>query len=95
MNNAEIIKNELAKYIIVLRDGLINCNRAEERPLYNHHLAIAAIMFAEIQIEFSIAKLKETVTSERRGYGWSYISDAGGLACERAFYKFAAIVENI
>ncbi len=94
MNNAEKIKNELAKYIIVLRDSFVNCNRTEDRPLYEKHLAVAAIMFAEIQTEFSLSQLKEDVASERRSYGWSYLSDAQGLAAEQAFYEFATFIED-
>ncbi len=94
MNNAEKIKNELAKYIVVLRDSWINCHRTEDRPLYEKHLAFAAIMFAEVQIEFPLTKLKQSVETERHRYGTSYLSNAEGLAAESAFHKFATFIED-
>jgi len=95
VNNPGEIKTEIAKYIIILRDCRNNCRRAEERQLYENHLAAAAIMFAETHLEFSVSQLKERVASEKRGYGWSYLSGKEGLAAEGAFHKLASFVENI
>lgn len=95
MNDVEKIKDEPAKYIIVLRDSLVNCHRVEDRLLYEKQLAVAAMMIAEVQTKFSLNQLKGTVAFERHSYGWSYLSDSEGLAAETAFHNLANLIETI
>jgi hypothetical protein len=90
----EQIERVLAEYIIVLRNSRDHCHRAEDRPTYDKHLAEAAVMFAEIHLGGSLAQLKKRVAGERQGYGWGYLSYDEGSAAEKAFDRFATLVEQ-
>jgi hypothetical protein len=91
----EQIERALAEYIIVLRNSRDNCHRAEDRPKYEWHLAEAAVMLAEIHLGGSLAQLKKRVAQERHGYGWDYLSYDEGTAAEKAFDRFAKLVEKL
>ena len=51
-------------------------------------------MLAAIEKHRSIDKLKEVVVSERRSYGWDYLSGPEGKAAESAFDAFTRLVET-
>lgn len=88
------LRHALANYIESLEAGSSRTHRAEERGLYQQHLAVAALMFVAIENQTSIAKVRELVASERRSYGWSFLEGPEGKAVETAFNEFAKLVEN-
>ena len=89
----ENIKKALAEYISILETSVSDTNWAEDRPRYQSHLAEAALMFAAIEKDRSLEKVKKLVASEQQGYGWGYLNDAEGKAAEAAFNVFVGIVK--
>ena len=87
-------EKELAEYASVLEQSAKETHRAEDRTRYQQHLASAALMFVAIVKDESISKLKELVATERRSYGWDFLSEPAGEAAEKAFHTFATIVES-
>ena len=94
MMQTDKLKSALADYIASLEASAAKIRRAEDRGRYEQHLASAAIMLAAIEKHRSIDKLKEVVVSERRSYGWDYLSGPEGKAAESAFDTFARLVET-
>lgn len=90
----EEIKSALAGYILVLRDSLARCHRAEDRVKYERHLAAAAVMLAEMQKGSPVAEILKMLEQEKRGYGWDYLSDAEGEKAEAAFAQIVKLLEN-
>ena len=88
------LKTALANYIASLETSAVRTRRAEDRVRYEQHLASAAIMFATIEKQRSIDKIKDVVASERRSYGWDYLSGPEGKAAESAFDAFAKLGET-
>ncbi len=86
------ITDALAQYITVLADSYDRTSRAEDRPLYLHHLAEAAIIFSLIHQGTSQEAIEEKLASERHGFGWNYLSGPEGDAAERAFVQFDTLV---
>jgi hypothetical protein len=82
----------LTEYVRVLDSSAGSTSRAEDRARYSNHLAAAALMFMHISLN-NLEGLKSVVSSERRCYGWGYLSDEEGNAAERAFASFSALVE--
>jgi hypothetical protein len=87
------ILDALATYVSVLDHSAEHTHRAEDRLAYAKHLAAAARMFSAAHTR-SFAELKTIVASERRAYGWAFLSDAEGEAAEKAFNEFANLVER-
>ncbi len=90
----ESYKAALADYIAVLEQSASETNRAEDRSRYQQHLASAALMYAAIAKHCSLEGLRQLVASERRSYGWSFLSGPPGEAAETAFDQFAKLVES-
>ncbi len=90
----ESYKAALADYIAVLERSASETNRAEDRSRYQQHLASAALMYAAISKHCSLEGLRQLVASERRSYGWSFLSGPPGAAAETAFDRFARLVES-
>jgi len=84
----------LATYITVLAQCADRTHRAEDRPRYEKHLAAAARMLPAIQEGARMRSLARLVADEKRGFGWSYLSDAESDAAERAFSEFAGLVDS-
>ena len=82
----------LARYVAVLSHSAHETHRAEDRAIYTQHLATAARFFLAVH-SGRIDELKSLVASERRAYGWGYLSYAEGSAAEKAFDDFAKFVE--
>lgn len=82
----------LATYVAVLSRSAQETRRAEDRPVYAQHLAAAARFFLAAHAD-RVEELGALVASERRAYGWGYLSDAEGAAAEKAFADFAKVVE--
>ena len=89
------IEEALADYILTLDTSFNNCHRAEDRPSYTMHLAAGAVMFASYTKTKSIAKLKELVAEEGKGYGRSFLANDEGTKAENAFHKFAVMIESL
>jgi hypothetical protein len=51
-------------------------------------------MYAAIAKHCSLEGLRQLVASERRCYGWSFLSGPPGEAAETAFDQFAKLVES-
>ena len=85
------VLDALANYLQVLASSADTTPRAEERRLYEMHLALGARMFvaAARQQPSDLAKL---VQAERRNYGWSFLPGDEGDRAERAFNAFAETV---
>ena len=89
----EIFRKALAEYITILAKSAAETNWAEDRKAYEIHLADAALMFAAIENDRSIVKLKQLIAAERHGYGWGYLRGSFGNSAESAFNTFAKLVE--
>ena len=94
MMRTDELKSALAEYIDALETSAAATHRAEDRGRYQQHLASAALMFAALEKDRSIAKLAEVVASERRSYGWDYLDGPEGEAAESAFHAFAKHVQR-
>ncbi len=94
MMKTDELKSVLADYIASLETSAARTRRGEDRVRYEQHLASAALLFAAIEKQRSIDKIKEVVASERRSYGWDYLSGPEGKAAESAFDAFAKLVET-
>ncbi len=90
----ESIRSALADYIAVLGESASSTHRAEDRGRYQAHLATAALMFAAMEKDRSIERVKQLVSSERHSYGWGYLIGSAGDAAEQAFDTFASLVES-
>ena len=84
----------LAKYITVLAQSADRTHRAEDRPMYEKHLAAAARMLPAMHEDPRLRSLAGLVADEKRAFGWSYLSDDEGDAAERAFSEFADLVDS-
>jgi hypothetical protein len=84
----------LAKYLAVLATSADRTNYAEDRILYQQHLAVAAKMLAAIYSDQSLAALRTLVAEERRAFGLSYLSGEPGKLAENSFNEFSAFVEQ-
>ena len=84
----------LADYIRVLAEASEQTRRAEDRPRYAQHLAVAARMFVAACPGSEPEMLQKLVADERRAFGWSYLADEAGARAERAFDEFATFVER-
>ena len=85
-----MLETELTQYIRTLDASAGACTRAEDRPLYQAHLAEAARMFAALSAPDAHAKLLAIVQSEVQSYGRGFLSGAPGEQAEAAFQRFAA-----
>ncbi len=90
----DTLESELAQYIAVLSESAGGTRRAEDRRLYEAHLAQAAVMFKVLRRDRSLSGLRALIATERRNYGWSYLSDDQGHSAESAFDRFATAVEQ-
>ena len=89
----EQLKSALAEYISTLETSAEKTNRAEDRTIYQKHLAAAALMYVTLEKNRSLEKLKELVATERHSYGWGYLDGSEGDIAETAFDAFAKLVE--
>jgi hypothetical protein len=83
------VLDQLAEYIDVLGASADTTRRAEDRPLYDRHLAAAARMFVAAHRDPKGADLRRLVEDERRAFGWSFVSGDEGNRAESAFNVFA------
>jgi len=90
--STEEFRAALAKYVSILEESARTTHRAEDRSIYEKHLANSAKMFLAIESEDPLGSLKRLVSDERRFYGWGYLSGAAGEAAESAFNEFAEFI---
>ena len=83
--------------LLTYAEALARCaddtTRAEDRAIYMQHLAAVARMFVAA-LAGRRQELEELVATERRAFGWGYLSGAEGSAAERAFDVFAKATES-
>ena len=84
----------LAAYVSVLAASADATVRAEDRAAYARHLAAAARMFAALHAGDS-ATFSELVETERRAFGWGYLSGSAGAAADAAFAAFSAKAHSL
>lgn len=89
------LEEALATYVGALKNGADRTTMANDRPTYEQHLAATARMLAALHEDPSLVALREVVASERRAYGWGYLSGDAGAEAERAFDEFAKIVDAV
>jgi len=89
-----VLEKELAQYIAELDAAASACTRAEDRHMYQSHLAEAARMFVALSSAEPLAQVLPLVESEAHGYGWGFLSGSSGEKAEAAFQKFADIVRG-
>jgi hypothetical protein len=91
-NEFEKYRKALADYIVVLAKSSVETNKAEDRSLYQLHLAQAALMFMAIEKDASIEKLKQIVGMVRQVYQLNPLRGPEGAAATAAFDAFARVV---
>ena len=89
----EKYRKALAEYVAILGKSAADTKWANDRSLYQRHLAEAALMFVAIEKDESLEKLKSLVSLERHTYSTGFLSGAEGSAAESAFNKLAELVE--
>jgi hypothetical protein len=88
------LEDALAAYIIVLAESAASTHRAEDRPQYEKHLAVAARMYAALRSDATLQTLRALINTEIRAYGWSFLSDDEGRRVEAAWGAFVAEVDR-
>ena len=82
------LSDALADYVDTLARGTTYAN---DRPLFEHHLAFAAIMFGAIHRR-DMASLRQLVDTEIRYFGYTDIRPPQGDAVGRAWERFGRLV---
>jgi hypothetical protein len=90
----DALETALAEYLAELCLSADRTSHADDRSLYQAHLAEAARMFKALRHDDSVSELEEIVARERRSYGWSHLGGEEGRRAEAAFESFAALVER-
>ncbi len=91
--DTDTLQDALSEYIIVLAKSADSTTLANDRPLYDRHLAQAARIFADLRAG-NISSARERVALERRGFGTSFLAGSEGEAAEQAWDVFASLVES-
>ena len=84
----------LAEYIAVLAKSSVETKQAEDRNLYQLHLAQTALMFLAIEKDASVEKLKQIVGMVQQVYRLNPLHGPAGKAAVVAFEAFARTVEE-
>lgn len=90
-----MLERELAHYIAALDASAEACTRAEDRVVYQAHLAAAARMFAALSPPVAQAKFLSLVQSEVEAYGRGFLSGTAGEQAESAFQTFASAARGV
>lgn len=67
----------------------------EERHLYAHHLQELSQICTLLSAGASSSSIAAVVASERRAFGWSFLSGEHGARVERAFHLLASALETL
>lgn len=81
----------LTSYVDVLAAGT---NYANDRPMFDHHLARAAEMFSAFH-KSDMSQLRQLVDFEIRYYGQTYIRSPQGDAVAKAWERFGKLVQMV
>ena len=84
----------LAAYTTALIASADSTHRAEDRVLYERHLAVTARMFVAAHNDPTGRALRALIEDERRSYGRSFLSDSEGDRTASAFDAFADFVSR-
>jgi hypothetical protein len=71
----EQMNNDLANYVLKLRDAAGATQRAEDRPIYERLLADAGIILALVQTDASPDVVADAVASHERLWGHIWLQD--------------------
>jgi hypothetical protein len=93
MNDWSELTDELARYVGTLQASSGESTTAQDRPRYDKHLAVAALLFCALHRR-SITEVLKLVKEERRAFGWGYLSEDCGERATAAFDRFAMLVES-
>jgi hypothetical protein len=74
----------LVRYVDILGASAAGTTRAEDRSVYQAHLAEAALMVADLHAG-RVDALRTRLKSEEHAYGWSFLSGEHGAQAEAAF----------
>lgn len=88
------IEREIARYIRVLAESKDRTPRAEDRGLYEKHLAAAAVFLAEFLESGSVAGVLSALQAEERAFGWSFLDGESGREAEAAFGRLLNVVRR-
>jgi hypothetical protein len=91
----EKYRKALAEYIAVLAKCSVETQNAQDRSLYQLHLAQAALMFMAIEKDASVEKLRQIAGMVRQVYQLNPLRGPEGAAATAAFDTFAKAVERI
>jgi hypothetical protein len=83
----------LTAYVATLAASADATTPAEDRAVYTGHLAEAARMYAALHTG-NLKVFRERVASERRAFGWGFLSGDTGAATEESFASFIRAVES-
>ena len=67
--------NEIANYVLDLQKGLSETRHAEDRSIYQHYLAEAAVMLAKAVKETDIEEMSKLVQTHERLWGHTWLQD--------------------
>ena len=85
--------DDLAEYISVLSASLEKTRHAQDRSVYEQHLAAAASIFQSMR-QSNFHQARQHVATEKRNFGWSFLSGEEGRAEEVAFVRFEKLFEE-
>lgn len=88
------IEQLLEEYRCALSSGVVDAP-ADERGLYELHMQSLEQLAALLSADSPAGAIAVAVASERRSFGWSYLSGAGGERVERAFHTLASELERL
>ena len=89
----EQYRKALADYIAVLAKSSLETEKAEDRNLYQLHLAQAALMFMAIEKDSSVEKLRQIAGMVRQVYQLNPLHGRAGKAAESAFETFSESID--
>ena len=85
--SAPAVEDALAEYIAALSGSAGRTTRSEDRPKYERHLAATALMFSALH-RGDLEGFKMLLATERRAFGWDFLSGEEGSAAEAAWTHF-------
>ncbi|OOZ38535.1 hypothetical protein BOW53_15230 [Solemya pervernicosa gill symbiont] len=69
------MEQEIATYILKLKKAAESTRQAEDRPLYERHLACAAVLLALVISDAEQTRVSSEVEAHERLWGTSWLAD--------------------